>query len=42
MKDAAELDNTDFADLRVDTSGHSIEELARMVRSQAGNWPGLT
>jgi hypothetical protein len=42
MKDAAELDTTDFADLRVDIGGHSIEELARIVRSQAGNWPGLT
>jgi hypothetical protein len=41
MNQVAELDNTDFADLCVDIGNHSVEEVARMVRSQAGDWPGL-
>ena len=40
--EAAELEHSKFAELRVDTDGHSVQEVAGMVRNQAGNWPGLT
>jgi broad-specificity NMP kinase len=42
LREAAELEHTKFADLRVDTDNHSVKEVARMIRAQAGNWPGLT
>jgi len=42
IREVAELDRTKFADLRVDTDDHSVKEVARMVRAQASNWPGLT
>lgn len=42
IREVAELEHAKFADIRVDTVDHSIEEIARMVRTQAGNWPGLT
>jgi hypothetical protein len=42
IREVAELEHVKFADIRVDTVDHSIEEVARMVRAQAGNWPGLT
>lgn len=41
-REVAELDHAKFADIRVDTIDHSVEEVAQMVRAQAGNWPGLT
>lgn len=41
IKQAAELDRADFADFRVDTTNHSVKEVAQMVRVQAGNWPGF-
>ena len=42
IREVAELERTKFADLRVDIGDHSVKEVARMVRAQAGNWPGLT
>jgi broad-specificity NMP kinase len=42
IREVAELERTKFADLRVDTDDRSAKEVARMVRDQAGNWPGLT
>jgi hypothetical protein len=42
IREAAQLKHAKFADLRVDTDDHSVKEVAEMVRSQAGNWPGLT
>lgn len=42
IREVAELEHVKFADLRVDIGDHSIKEVARMVRAQAGNWPGLT
>src|SRR6202035_844886 len=41
-RQVAELEHATFADLRVDIHDHSVEEVARMVRAKAGNWPGLT
>lgn len=41
VREVAELEHATFADLRVDTNAHSVEEVARMVRAQGGNWPGL-
>jgi hypothetical protein len=41
-REVAELEHTKFADLRVDTDDYSVKEVARMVRVQADNWPGLT
>jgi broad-specificity NMP kinase len=42
VREVAELEHTQFADLRVDTDDHSVKEVARMVGAQAENWPGLT
>jgi hypothetical protein len=42
IRQVAELEHATFADLIVDTHDHSVEEVARMVRAKAGNWPGLT
>jgi len=42
IREVAELEHTKFADLRVDTDDYSVKEVARMVRAQADNWPGLT
>ena len=42
MRDATELKHAKFADLRVDTDGHSVKEVAEMVRAQAADCPGLT
>jgi adenylylsulfate kinase-like enzyme len=42
IREIAELERAKFADIRVDTDNHSIKEVARMVRAQADNWPGLT
>jgi hypothetical protein len=41
IREGAELDRADFASFRVDTTNHSVKEVAQMVRAQAGNWPGL-
>ena len=41
IREVAELERAKFADLRVDTSDRSVNEVARMVRDQADNWPGL-
>lgn len=41
IRQVAELEHATFADLRVDTDDRSVEEVARMVRAKAGNWPGL-
>jgi adenylylsulfate kinase-like enzyme len=42
VSEVTELEHAKFPDLRVDTDDHSVQEVARMVRAQAGNWPGLT
>jgi len=42
IREVAELERTKFAELRVDTDDHSVKEVARMVRAQAGSWPALT
>ena len=42
MGEVTELEHAKFADLRVDTDDHSVQEVAQIVRVQAGNWPGLT
>jgi hypothetical protein len=42
IREIAGLERAEFADLRVDTTDRSVKEVARMVRVQAGNWPGLT
>jgi hypothetical protein len=42
IRQVGELEHATFADLRVDTDDHSVEEVARMVRAKAGNWPSLT
>ena len=42
VREVAELEHVTFADLRVDTDDHPVEEVARLVRAQAGSWPGLT
>jgi hypothetical protein len=42
IRQVAELEHATFTDLRVDTDDHSVEQVARMVRAKAGDWPGLT
>jgi broad-specificity NMP kinase len=42
IREVAELEHAKFTDIRVDTVNHSIKEIARMVRAQAGDWPGLS
>lgn len=42
IREATQLKHAEFADLRVDTDDHSVKEVAEMVRTQVGNWPGLT
>jgi hypothetical protein len=39
IAEADNLDRLDFADLRVDTDGLSVGEVARLVRDRAGGWP---
>ena len=41
VEQAAQLDRADFVDFRVDTSAYSVSEVAGIVCSRAGNWPGL-
>lgn len=40
IHEVAELEQAKFADIRVDTVGHSIKQIAQIVRAQASNWPG--
>jgi broad-specificity NMP kinase len=42
VREVAELERVKFADLRVDTDDRSVKEIARIVRDQAGNWPGIS
>ena len=42
IKDAVDLEHADFADFTVDTSAYSVSQVAHMVRTRAGDWPGLT
>lgn len=42
VREASELDATDFADLCIDTDDHNVRQLARHIRAQAGGWPPLT
>jgi hypothetical protein len=42
IREVADLERAKFANLLVDTDDHSVKEVARMVRAQADNWPGLT
>lgn len=37
---SAEMERNDIADVVVGTDNHSIPDVARLVRSQAGGWPG--
>lgn len=41
VDEADALNRSDFADLRVDTDGLSVPEVARQVRERAGGWPCL-
>ena len=41
LGEADALDASDFADLRVDTSGWSIAETKQLVRERLAGWPGL-
>lgn len=38
---ADELDRAEMADVRVDTDGRSVEDVARLVCARAGGWPVL-
>ncbi|NUP03965.1 MAG: hypothetical protein HOW59_39180 [Nonomuraea sp.] len=40
LAEAASLDRGDYADVCVDTDGLGVSETARLVREQAGGWPG--
>jgi hypothetical protein len=40
-REAADLDEADFADLRVDTGHRSVKHVARLIRDLAGGWPQL-
>jgi len=42
LDEADALDRDNFADLRVDTDGLSVPQVARLVLEQAGGWPGRT
>ncbi len=42
IREVTDLEYAEFADIRVDTDNHSIKEVAWMVRTQIGAWPGLT
>jgi hypothetical protein len=42
IREVTKLERSEFADLRVDTDDHSVKDVARIVRAEAGNWPGLT
>jgi hypothetical protein len=40
VREAEAMERQDFADLCVDTDGLSVADVARLVRKQAGEWPG--
>jgi len=42
IREAGELDATDFADLCIDTDNHNIAQVARHIRTRTGGWPLLT
>jgi hypothetical protein len=41
VREAAELDATDFADLCIDTDKHNVVQVASQVRTRTGGWPRL-
>lgn len=41
IRQADELDATDFADLCIDTDHRTVTQIARHVRARAGGWPAL-
>jgi len=42
IREADELDATDFADLCIDTDHHNVTQVAKHVRTRTGGWPPLT
>lgn len=41
VREATELDASDFADLRIDTGHLSVRQVKQLVRDGAGGWPRL-
>jgi hypothetical protein len=41
IREAGELDATDFADLCIDTDDHTVARVAKHVRARTGGWPPL-
>jgi len=42
IREAGELDATDFADLCIDTDNHNVAQVAKHIRTRTGGWPQLT
>jgi hypothetical protein len=42
IREAGELDATDFAHLCIDTDNHNVAQVARHIRMRTGGWPRLT
>jgi hypothetical protein len=42
IREADELDATDFANFCIDTDNHHVAQLATLIRTQTGGWPKLT
>jgi len=42
IREAAELDATEFANFCIDTDNHNVAQLATLIRTQTGGWPRLT
>jgi hypothetical protein len=42
IRDAAEMDATDFADLSIDTDNHNVVQVAQHIRMRTNGWPQLT
>jgi len=42
IREAGELDATDFADLCIDTNDHNVAQVAKHIRTRTGGWPQLT
>jgi len=42
IRDAAEMDATDFADLSIDTDNHNVAQVAQHIRRRTNGWPQLT
>jgi hypothetical protein len=40
LRRLAAVNPSPIGDLRIDTDSHTIEEVAHLVRNQAGGWPG--